>query len=102
MKKILGTPKKFSKGNNMHPGDVPNKLKGLSEIEEMLISQVFTVMTVYQLYGRQNDYRGHVINFPQDFQGLMKQLLRDLTSLDVFVVWQQSSNNSMVFRDFTV
>ncbi|GBC48412.2 ATP-dependent DNA helicase PIF1 [Rhizophagus irregularis DAOM 181602=DAOM 197198] len=34
-----GTLKKFSGGNNMHPGDVPDELKGLSEIKEMLISQ---------------------------------------------------------------
>ncbi|EXX53036.1 hypothetical protein RirG_247890 [Rhizophagus irregularis DAOM 197198w] len=67
-KNIWGTPKKFSEGNNMHPGEVPNELKGLSEIEEMLIFQVFTVMTVYQLRGEQNGYRGHVINFPQDIQ----------------------------------
>ncbi|PKK59202.1 hypothetical protein RhiirC2_719980, partial [Rhizophagus irregularis] len=80
-----GTPKKFSGGNNMHPGDVPNELKGLSEIEEMLISQVFTVMTVYRLRGGQNGYRGHVINFPQDIQGFTKQLLRDPRSLDVLV-----------------
>ncbi|RGB34494.1 hypothetical protein C1646_668465 [Rhizophagus diaphanus] len=52
----------------MHPGEVPDELKGLSEIEEMLISQVFTVMTVYQLRGGQNGYRGHVINFSQDIQ----------------------------------
>ncbi|PKC13354.1 hypothetical protein RhiirA5_410699 [Rhizophagus irregularis] len=67
-KNIWGTPKKFSEGNNMHPGEVPDELKGLSEIEEMLIFQVFTVMTVYQLRGEQNGYRGHVINFPQDIQ----------------------------------
>ncbi|CAB4407286.1 unnamed protein product [Rhizophagus irregularis] len=73
-KNIGGTPKKFSEGNNMHPGEVPNELKGLSEIEEMLISQVFTVMTVYRLRGGQNGYRGH----------------------------RQSSNNPTVFRDFTV
>ncbi|CAG8658559.1 13107_t:CDS:2, partial [Gigaspora rosea] len=37
-------PKKFSIGNNMDPGEVPEELKDLIEIEEMLISQVFTVM----------------------------------------------------------
>ncbi|PKY29830.1 hypothetical protein RhiirB3_446620 [Rhizophagus irregularis] len=73
-KNIGGTPKKFSEGNNMHPGEVPDELKGLSEIEEMLISKVFTVMTVYQLRDGQNGYRGH----------------------------RQSSNNPTVFRDFTV
>ena len=41
--------KKFSAGNNMDPGEVPEELKGLSEIEEMLIAQVFVVMSVYRL-----------------------------------------------------
>jgi hypothetical protein len=43
------SPKKFSGENNMDPGDVPEELKGLTEIEEMLIIQVFTVMSVYRL-----------------------------------------------------
>ena len=30
-------PNKFSVSNNMDPGDVPNELQGLTEIEEMLI-----------------------------------------------------------------
>ena len=42
-------PKKFSKENNMNSGVIPEELKGLIEIEEMLITQVFTVMTVYRL-----------------------------------------------------
>ncbi|PKK65022.1 hypothetical protein RhiirC2_715855 [Rhizophagus irregularis] len=102
MKKYWGMPKKFSEGNNMHPGEVPDELKGLSEIEEMLISQVFTVMTVYRLRSGQNGYRGHVINFPQDIQGFTKRLLQDPSSLDVLVAQRQSSNNPTVFRDFTV
>uniref|UniRef100_U9SVI2 DUF6570 domain-containing protein n=1 Tax=Rhizophagus irregularis (strain DAOM 181602 / DAOM 197198 / MUCL 43194) TaxID=747089 RepID=U9SVI2_RHIID len=101
-KNIWGTPKKFSEGNNMHPGEVPNELKGLSEIEEMLIFQVFTVMTVYQLRGEQNGYRGHVINFPQDIQGFTKHLPRDPSSLDVLIIRRQSSNNPTVFRNFTI
>jgi hypothetical protein len=39
--------KKFSAGNNMDPGEMPEELKGLSEIEEMLIVQVFVIMSVY-------------------------------------------------------
>src|SRR5436853_6411128 len=57
-------PKKFSADNNMDPGEVPDELKGLTEIEEMLIAQVFTVISVYRLRGRQNSYRWNVINFP--------------------------------------
>lgn len=32
-------PKKFSAENNMDPGEVPDELKGLTEIEEMLIAR---------------------------------------------------------------
>ncbi len=39
--------KKFSIENDMNPDNVPNKLEGLIEIEEMLIVQVFIIMTVY-------------------------------------------------------
>ncbi len=42
-------PKKFSKENNIDPGIVLKELKGLTEIEEILIAQVFTVMILYQL-----------------------------------------------------
>lgn len=42
-------PNKFSSGNNMDPGEVPEELQDLTEIEEMLISKVFTVISVYRL-----------------------------------------------------
>jgi hypothetical protein len=95
-------PKKFSSSNNMDPGDVPEELKGLSEIEEMLIFQVFPVITVYRLHGEQNGYKGNVINFPQDVQGFTNRLPRNPSSLDVIVVRRESSNNPTMFRDFTV
>src|SRR5256884_1223886 len=68
--------KKFSSENNMDPGVVPDELKGLTEIEEMLIAQVFTVMTVYRLRGGQTGYRENVINFPQDINEFTKWLPR--------------------------
>ena len=49
--KIL--PKKFSAKNNMDLENVPKELQDLTEIEEMLIAQVFTVMTIYRLRGGQ-------------------------------------------------
>ena len=65
----------------MDPGDVPEELKGLTEIEKMLIAQVFTVMSVYRLRGGQNAYRGNVINFPQDIQEFTNRLPRYPSSL---------------------
>src|ERR1044071_9236787 len=46
-------PKRFSAENFMDPGEVPDELKSLTEIEEMLIAQVFTVMTVFRFRGGQ-------------------------------------------------
>ncbi|CAG8526166.1 16461_t:CDS:2, partial [Gigaspora rosea] len=62
------TPKKFSAENNMDPSDVPQELQNLTEVEEMLIAQVFTVVSVYNLRGGQYAYCRNVINFPQDVQ----------------------------------
>ncbi|CAG8476496.1 20226_t:CDS:2, partial [Gigaspora rosea] len=50
--------------------EVPQELKGLNEIEEMLIIQVFMVVSVYNLHSGQYPYRGNIINFPQDVKNL--------------------------------
>ena len=41
----------------MDPDDILDELKGLTEIEEILIAQVFTVTTVYRLREEQTGYR---------------------------------------------
>jgi hypothetical protein len=86
----------------MDPGVVPEELKGLTEIEEMLIAQVFTVMTVYRLRGGQTGYRGNVINFPQDIHEFTTRLPRHSSSLDVLLIRRQLANDSTAFRDFIV
>src|SRR4051812_29855704 len=86
----------------MDPGEVSDELQGLTEIEEMLIAQVFTVMSVYRLRGRQHGYRGNVINFPQDIQEFTKRLSRTPSSIDILIIRRQSANDSTVFWDFIV
>ena len=86
----------------MDPGEVPDELKALTKIEQMLISQVFTIISVYRLRGEQNGYRGNVINFPQDVLGFTSQLPRNPSTLDILVVRRQSLNDPNAFRDFTV
>ncbi|CAG8741528.1 5472_t:CDS:2, partial [Rhizophagus irregularis] len=65
---LEGSPKKFSTENNMDPGEVPQELQDLTDIEEMLIAQVFPIVSVYNLPGGQYAYCGNIINFPQDVQ----------------------------------
>ena len=54
---------KFSTENNMDLEEISEELQDLIEIKEMLISKVFTVMSVYRLHGEQYKYKGNVINF---------------------------------------
>ena len=91
------TPKRFSEENNMDPGKLPKEIEGLTEIEEMLIAQVFTVMTVYRLKGGQKSYRGNVINFPQDISEFTTRLPRDPSTLNVLLIRRQSANNPSEF-----
>ncbi|CAG8661439.1 4989_t:CDS:2 [Ambispora leptoticha] len=93
--------KKFSLKNNMDPGDVPTELQGLTDIEEMLIAQVFPVMSVYTLRGGQYGYRGNIINFPQDIAEFTTRLPHHPSSLEICVVRWQSEDGS-TFRDFKV
>ena len=94
--------KKFSAANNMDPGDVPEELKGLTEIEEMLIAQTFPIGSVYYLRGGQYAYSGNVINFPQDIGEFVSHLSRHPSTLDTLVVRHHSAERSTSFRDFTV
>ncbi|CAG8848725.1 29556_t:CDS:2, partial [Gigaspora margarita] len=45
---------------------VPEELKGLTEIKEILIAQVFPVMSVYRFRRDQLGYYDNIINFPQN------------------------------------
>ncbi len=41
-------------------------LCGMTQVEEMLISAVMPIMSIYRQPQDQYGYRGHVINLPQD------------------------------------
>ena len=51
----------YSANNDMAPGSVPAELQGLSEVEELLIVQVFPIMSIYRKHGGQRGYKGHVL-----------------------------------------
>ena len=42
--------KRFSADNNMDPGEIPDELRDFTEIEEMLITQVFPIVSVYTVF----------------------------------------------------
>ena len=85
----------------MNPDNVPEELQDLTEIEEMLIAQIFPVVSVYCLRGGQYAYRGNVINFFQDVLEFITHLPRILSLLDILIIQRQSAN-SLGFKNFNV
>ena len=96
------TPKLYSADNNIDPGPVSQELQGLSQVEEMLISAVMPIMTVYRLPHGQLGYNGHVVNLPQDVRAFVATLPRHVHELDVLVVRREGIPRPGVHKDFKV
>lgn len=69
----------------MDVGQVPECLKILSPIEELLISPVYPAVQVHRLKGGQFGYKGHVVNFFQDVQDFARKLPHTIEDLQGFV-----------------
>ena len=113
-------PKLYSSANNMDPGPIPSELQvgnnitvmssyvtdmcsflqGLTQVEEMLISGVLPIMSLYRLPHGQYAYSGHVINLPQDVASFVNSLPRLPTEFDIIVVRKQGAADS--HHDFRV
>ena len=94
-------PKKFSTENNMIPGKVPDALKGLTQLEEMLISRAFPIMQVYtKPRGGQLSYKGHVITLPNDVQAISDVLPR--CPKDIPIIVFQFSSEAGKSKEFRV
>ena len=64
-------PQKFSAENDMDPGIVPEQLRSMKRVEEMLISRVCPILRFYREHGGQGGggvYERHVLNLPPDVQ----------------------------------
>lgn len=56
----------LSSHNLMDPGEMPAHLHKLTQIEEVMIFKVITIMRIYKIRKNHSGYSGHVISFPQD------------------------------------
>ena len=94
------SPKKFSAENDMDPGIVPEQLRGLTQVEEMLISRVCPIMRVYRKHGGQRGYKGQVLNLLQDIQSFLNRLPSRVADMPVLIVRRHGAEDT--HRDFTV
>ena len=75
-------------------------VQGLTQVEEMLISGVLPIMSIYHLPQGQYGYHGHVINIPQDVISFANSLPRLLSNLDVLIVRKGTADEQ--HHDFCV
>ncbi|KAL7297052.1 hypothetical protein TKK_0009478 [Trichogramma kaykai] len=71
----------------MDPGEIPAELQDLTYIEQMLISRVHPVVSLYRVNGGQYAYSGSVINFTQNIHEYIDTLpmnVEELTSTILF------------------
>lgn len=76
------------------------QLQDLTQVEEMLISAVLPIMSIYRLPHGQYSYSGHVINLPQDVASFATSLPRLPSELNVIVVRKEGGVQS--HHDFCV
>ena len=78
--------------NSLGIADQPDCLKGLTDIEEMLIACIKPNMQVHYTKGRQLCYKDHIINLPQDITEVAERLPRLPQDLDVVIIRRQDEN----------
>lgn len=77
----------------MDPDIVPLCLKGLSQVEEMLIARTCPIMCIHWKCGGQRRYKGHVLNLPQDIQGFLDCLPHNVNDLPILLLRRTGDNN---------
>ncbi len=73
-------------------------MQGLTQVEEVLISAVMPIISIYHLPLGQYGYSGHIINLPQDVVLFASSLPRLPTELDVVVVRKEGANHDFCVR----
>ena len=77
------------------PLDVRVALRKLTMVEEMLLSPVFPIMSVYKLKSGHHVHRGYVANFRQEVTEIFRQIPRDPGSIPLVIVRRTDQDNNV-------
>ena len=96
----MGEVKKYSKENDMDPGDIPDHLPELTVVEEALIATAHQHIQVMRNTGGSAKYRGHTCVFEQEIGAFLTTLPPRLNELNILLVRKSSDDGSFskVFR----
>ncbi|KAJ3459135.1 hypothetical protein MRS44_015208 [Fusarium solani] len=79
--------------NNLDPGEVPEDLPELTQVEEMLIARVHVHVQVMTYRGQQYKSKRHVINFLKDVDQVYRQLPLLPQDLDIIILRPSNHTN---------
>lgn len=94
--RCVRNPQKYTKFNNMYPGEVPDHLPKLNDIEQMLIALNHPLVIVYRKRGGQNHYSGHVIHFPQNITTYVNKLPHTINNIPYYVIFDAQSKSGSI------
>ena len=86
----------YSDSNDMDPGEVPEELKHLTMIEEMLIARIHPIVQLYKIHGNQTAYSGNIINFKQDVTHLFNSLPPTPNQVNAIILAQRNTPNRLL------
>ncbi|KAN0068857.1 hypothetical protein V8E54_013026 [Elaphomyces granulatus] len=98
-------PLLLSDDNDMDPGEVPEHLPALSQVEEMLIARVHLHLEAKRIRGLQYQYTGHTVCFMNDSTKLYDTLPLLPRHLDLFLLRPPQSGGPLprqYLNDFKV
>lgn len=76
----------------------------LTEIEEMLIAKVFSIMKIFRLVGGQTALRGNILNVAQDISSVVEAttLPHSISSLPILLVRKPDQKSASGYKEFKV
>ena len=93
----------FGPLNNVNPGIVPDELKNLSLIEQILISPIKPIVTVFSLTRNgQYGYNGQIIHFEQNLTDIVTELPHSLNNLSEAIIIRRPNADPSNFSEFRV
>jgi hypothetical protein len=95
------SPFLMSVDNEMDPGEVPDHLPALTQVEEMIIARSHVQMLVHRYRGHQYHYSGHCVSFMQNSIKTVNMLPNLPSELDIVVLRpsNQVMENDPRYRD---
>lgn len=82
--------------NGFDFGEIPEELKNLTLLEQILIARVHPVVSVFKIKNQQRGYSGHVLNLVQHVEQVATRLPHDVATQSALVLLHRDSPDGVI------